>query len=383
MGKLHRTVFFSSIAVACLSLLFFIGCTEKKDSAAAFGAIEEVNFDISMGKETADCQLALANPSDIERYSALKKLYEAHLPSKVARSETPKIPKILHQIWLGPKTPPAHFVTFREKWKEMHPDWQYRLWTDADLDTLKLELRDLIEASPNYAEKSDILRCELLEQFGGVYLDVDMDPLHALDELHHKYDFYAGIENPHKIATTDNRIWAGISIMAAKPHHPILAKWKQEIRAGWDRVNVAYTSPVERVINHTYFPFSVAVFAKLQEGTNIFFPATYFYPLTASEASKRRSSVRSVREKMYDFLEKIHLMKRRAFSHVYPETIAVHYWTGTWQGSSQEQLKMQLAELKQQMDFLKKDFFTLQERLKQMEQTKGISSTDQVLSMKK
>jgi len=43
--------------------------------------------------------------------------------------------------------------------------------------------------SPNWAEKSDIIRCDLLCRFGGVYLDDDMDIVHVLNELHEKYDF--------------------------------------------------------------------------------------------------------------------------------------------------------------------------------------------------
>ena len=94
----------------------------------------------------------------------LKNSREKNLPSKIALSETPKIPKIVHQIWLGPKTStPILFIFSEKKWKALHPDWEFRLWTDSDLDKLDLELRDLIDLSPNWAEKSDILRAELLD----------------------------------------------------------------------------------------------------------------------------------------------------------------------------------------------------------------------------
>ena len=115
------------------------------------------------------------------------------LPQKCQMGATAKIPKIIHQIWVGPKVPPSFFVTFQQKWKSLHPDWEYRLWTDSDLDDLNLDLRDLIDQSPNFAEKSDMIRCELLDRFGGVYLDVDMDPFQSLEDLHMKYNFYAGL----------------------------------------------------------------------------------------------------------------------------------------------------------------------------------------------
>ncbi|MDB6081197.1 MAG: hypothetical protein JWO53_469 [Chlamydiia bacterium] len=367
MRKLRATISLFFIIVVFAVSTFFTSCSNQETKNKPFGAIQEVDFDYSMGKGTEEYQIALTNSDDLSRYNTFKKVYEENLPSKVLLSQSPKIPKIIHQIWLGPKTPPSYFASFQAKWRKMHPDWEYHLWTDDDLDELNLELRDLIEASPNYAEKSDILRCELLERFGGVYLDADMDPSHSLDELHLKYDFYAGVEQPHKIATTNNYVWVGISIMASKPNHPIMKRWKEYIRARWEMVDATYSSAIERVINHTYFPFSFAVLEKIKEDnlTNMLFPATYFYPYSAANAAKRRSEIRGIREKFYEFLEKINLKKARAFSRIYPETLAVHYWGNTWISTSKEQI----MDLQQQLDFLKKDFITLQHRLRQVEKT--------------
>lgn len=370
MRKLQRSIFLSLSVAAVIMSTFFVSCSKNEPKNSAPG-IQEVDFDVSMGKGTPDYQVALTNSDDLSRYNIFKKMYEENLPSKVAASPVPKIPKIIHQIWLGGKTPPGYFFSFQQKLKKLHPDWEYHLWTDDDLDALNLELRDLIDATPNFAERSDILRSELLDRFGGVYLDVDMDPIYALSELHHKYDFYAGVEYPHKIATTENRVWAGISIMASKPNHPIMKRWKEYIRARWDMVSTTYSSSIEQVINHTYFPFSFAVLDKYREEnlTNILFPATYFYPLTAANAAKRRSEVRGIREKVYEFLEKIHLKKARPFARIYPETIAVHYWGNTWVPTSVEQVR----EIQDQLDFIKKDFYTMQQRLRQLEKSQMVA----------
>ena len=89
--------------------------------------------------------------------------------------------------------------------------------------------------------------------------------------------------------------------MGASVGHPIMKRWKELIRERWDMVNNTHSSPIERVINHTYFPFTFAFFDTYQEQnlTNIVLPTTYFYPLAPAQASKRRSSVRSIREKLY------------------------------------------------------------------------------------
>lgn len=357
---------FSLYVVAILIVVLGFGCSKKREKLEPGRPLIEVDFDTSMGKGTEAYDSIFNNPDDVVRYTVLKGLYDTHGPAKAAAHKKALIPKIIHQIWVGPKVPPSFFVTFQQKWKELHPDWEYHLWTDSELEELDLDLRDIIDQSPNFAEKSDMIRCELLDRFGGVYLDVDMDPFQSLDELHKKYHFYVGLENPHKIATTNNQVWLGISIMAACPGHPVMKRWKELIRERWEPVNNTYSSSIERVINHTYFPFTMAFFEKYQEQnlTNIVLPTTYFYPLAPDQAAKRRSSFRSIREKFYDLLVDLKLKKARPFSRVAPETIAVHYWGNSWLPSQQEQLK----DLQAQLDLLRKDSYRMQMRLRQLEQ---------------
>nr|MBA2306899.1 hypothetical protein [Candidatus Dependentiae bacterium] len=67
-----------------------------------------------------------------------------------------KIPKIIHQIWFGPKTPPSIFKESQESLKKHHPDWEYKLWTEEDIPSLQLENQEFYDLSQNYAEKADI-----------------------------------------------------------------------------------------------------------------------------------------------------------------------------------------------------------------------------------
>lgn len=355
-----------ALGVSCILILS--GCQEHKEHKEQknySAPIMEVSFDESMGKSQTEFRLVFTNGDDAARYTKAKALYEKNLPSKIERASTPKIPKIIHQIWLGPNLPPSYFYDFQAKWKELHPGWEYKLWNEESLEKLHLDNWDLVEKSRNWAEKSDIIRGELLYRFGGVYIDDDYEPTHCFDDLHEKYDFYAGMEPPHKIATTNNRVWAGISIIAARPGHPIIQNWKLRIRNGWDDVDMRYSSQVERVINHTYFPFTHAVMQEIDRNGNvdILFPATYFYPLAPNYASKRRSGLRAVREKMYDVLENLNLKRPRAFSRAYPETIGIHYWGNTWLPKPVEQV----ADMHRMIDATRKDLYSMQTRLRALE----------------
>jgi mannosyltransferase OCH1-like enzyme len=80
------------------------------------------------------------------------------------------IPKIIHQIWLGKAF--ARPETWMNTWRDMNPGWHYRLWTDDNLPSLANQAQ--FDVMPHYPGKADILRYELLHQFGGVYVDADM-----------------------------------------------------------------------------------------------------------------------------------------------------------------------------------------------------------------
>ncbi|MBS0656451.1 MAG: hypothetical protein JSR46_11795 [Verrucomicrobia bacterium] len=364
MRSVKRMSIVLVLLMGVVLLCFDVG-SKSKDKTAHLKPVMCVDFDVSMGKGTTEFEGIFSNPEDIRKYAIVKGLYEANKPSIAKASTIPKIPKIIHQVWIGPKMPPPYFEVFQEHIRSFHPDWQYNLWTDSKLDSLNLGMRDLIDASTNFGEKSDIIRSELLDRFGGVYIDVDIDPILALDELHKKYDFYVGLENPHIVATSQSRVWVGISIIAACPGHPIIKRWKELIRSGWEDAYRNFSSSVEQVVNHTFFPFTRAFFEKCEEGSyvNIAFPPTYFYPFAPGFAAKRRSFLRSCKENVYEFLEDIKVKRPRAFSRIRPETIAVHYWGNSWMPSQ----PLQLKSLQYQLDLLKSDFYLMQKRLYELE----------------
>src|SRR5580692_8344238 len=45
------------------------------------------------------------------------------------------IAQVIHQLWSG-TDPPDRYRAFRETWERLHPDWEMRLWTEADISAL-------------------------------------------------------------------------------------------------------------------------------------------------------------------------------------------------------------------------------------------------------
>jgi inositol phosphorylceramide mannosyltransferase catalytic subunit len=85
-----------------------------------------------------------------------------------------KINKIIHQIWIGDREPPYIYIdSWRYGYINMYPEWKYILWTNDSIYKLNLKNYEIFEKEETYYGKSDILRLEILNQYGGVYIDAD------------------------------------------------------------------------------------------------------------------------------------------------------------------------------------------------------------------
>ena len=46
------------------------------------------------------------------------------------------IPKIIHQIWIGPKSAPTKFM---DSWREKNPEFTYIRWNEEEIKTRSLK----------------------------------------------------------------------------------------------------------------------------------------------------------------------------------------------------------------------------------------------------
>lgn len=132
------------------------------------------------------------------------------------------IPKIIHQIWVGDekKMPKKHIET----WKRFHPDWIHLLWTENDIS--KLNLINLDKYDKYYKEKcyngaANVLRVEIINQFGGIYIDADSICTNSMDDLC-ELDFFA-VYSPNIKGRVGNAFFGSVK------NHQILTDYIKEI----------------------------------------------------------------------------------------------------------------------------------------------------------
>ncbi len=82
----------------------------------------------------------------------------------------------IHQIWIGNNPAPKRYIAYAETVKKYNPDCEYIFWDEDKVASLgDLVVPECLDKSLNPILRSDILRLEILRQFGGLYLDIDFE----------------------------------------------------------------------------------------------------------------------------------------------------------------------------------------------------------------
>lgn len=93
------------------------------------------------------------------------------------------IPKKICHIWIGPLSPPKAWM---KTWIEKHPDWDYSIFGNQDLDKNIFYNQKLIDEYirvGRYSGAADLIRYELLYKEGGFIPPADAVCLENTNEL--------------------------------------------------------------------------------------------------------------------------------------------------------------------------------------------------------
>ena len=228
-------------------------------------------------------------------------------------SKKPRIPRIFHQIWIGPKPFPKEYEAWQKGWQSI-PGWEYKLWTDEDVEKLDLYNKETYYGEKNLGSRANILRIEILYRYGGIYIDTDFEVYkpEMFDFLSNAYDFFCGFHPLdsvylHQVFAFNNAIIGSI------PGHPILKALLEKRKLFKPNGDVVQKGPGL---------LTVTVLENADKGyRDIIFPPTFFYPIGNAQMHIERYKELNTIE------EKIAQAKKDSCK---PETIAIHWWDGSW-----------------------------------------------------
>lgn len=182
---------------------------------------------------------------------------------------------IIHQIWIGPAAPPHFWMDTVKQFAETY-GYTYMLWDDKTIQDLRPKNADILARflrEKRWPGAADIIRYEVMYEYGGVYIDADTVVLkpaefHAfLQERKEKERVFMGCEYEDCSLIANGTLGA--------PKHSsffrdMLAEMPAYCKAHWDEPDYKQVGP--------YF---LTDFVKKKGADAVeLVPRTVFYPRT-------------------------------------------------------------------------------------------------------
>lgn len=127
------------------------------------------------------------------------------------------IPHIIHYCWFGGRPLPKSALRCIASWKKWLPGYEIREWNEDNFDVNAHPYTREAYAAGKFAYVSDFARYKILEEYGGLYFDTDVEVIASLDDLLEKGAFM-GMEKAFPPTVSSGLV------MAVEPKHPIIQK---------------------------------------------------------------------------------------------------------------------------------------------------------------
>lgn len=208
------------------------------------------------------------------------------------------IPKVIHYCWFGENPYPELTKKCIESWKKFCPDYEFIEWNEDNFDVNCNQYVEEAYDAKKWAFVTDYVRLFALYNYGGIYLDTDMEIIKSIDDFL-SYPAFSGFENECMIPT---------AIMGAHKHN----NWIKLLLGYYDKKHfikpdgtMDLTTNVETITALTREMYNIEFNNTVQyvEDEFIIFPNCYFCP------------------KSY-YTGKISISN---------ETRAIHHFNGSWQ----------------------------------------------------
>ena len=186
------------------------------------------------------------------------------------------IPKRIHYCWFGRGEKPDSVKKCIASWRKFCPDFEIVEWNEENCEYLAVPFMAEAYQEKKYAFVSDVMRLLVLEQYGGVYFDTDVEVVRDITPLLGDEGFI-GFENEAFVNSGQG--------MAAISHHPVIQAMIEEYKTlhfvrpdgsitpvGCPRLNTAVLERFGLICNGQ---------EQIVSGIHVY-PADYFNPLDSA-----------------------------------------------------------------------------------------------------
>lgn len=212
-------------------------------------------------------------------------------------SEKNHIPKKIHYCWFGKGPKPELANKCIKSWKKYCPDYEIIEWNEKNFDiNSNIYVKEAYE-NKKYAFVTDYVRLYVLNKYGGIYMDTDVEVIKPLDGFL-KHRAFSSFENNNYIPT---------GIMASEKNN----KWIKTLLSEYNNLHfinngkMDLTTNVIRITESTIKNYGlnpISSYQELKNGIVTIYPYDYFCPKD-------------------HYTQKINITKN---------TCTIHHFSGSW-----------------------------------------------------
>lgn len=111
-----------------------------------------------------------------------------------------KIPKIIHYCWFGGNPLSESILHYISTWKEYCPEYEIKQWDETNFDVTSNIYVNEAYNSQQWAFVTDYVRLYVLYNYGGIYMDTDVELLENIDNFL-IHSAFTGFEDETRILT--------------------------------------------------------------------------------------------------------------------------------------------------------------------------------------
>lgn len=112
-----------------------------------------------------------------------------------------KVPKVIHYCWFGRGEKPDIVKRCIESWRKILKDYEIKEWSEDSFDINSNNFVRQAYENKKYAFVSDYVRVYALYNYGGIYLDTDVEVMQNFDKYLNNDSFW-GFEVGNYISTS-------------------------------------------------------------------------------------------------------------------------------------------------------------------------------------